>query len=117
VVPAVASPDVAPPAAPLPDAPASVSAAPSVADAGDYLVAVGLFASRDRADQLVDTLTQAGLPAMQRPFQLRRQQVQQIVLGPFFSRSDAVADLRRLQQLGGYDDATVIDSRRDPSAQ
>jgi hypothetical protein len=39
------------------------------------------------------------------------------VLGPFFSRSDAVADLRRLQQLGGYDDATVIDSRRDPSVQ
>jgi type II secretory pathway predicted ATPase ExeA len=121
VAPVVAPPVVAPPAAPLPDAPAPVSAAPSaaptVSDAGDYLVAVGLFASRDRADQLVDALTQAGLPAMQRPFQLRRQQVQQIVLGPFFSRSDAAADLRRLQQLGGYDDAIVIDSRRDPSAQ
>ncbi len=62
-------------------------------------------------------LTQAGLPAMQRPFQLRRQQVQQIVLGPFFSRADAVADLRRLQALGGYDDARVIDSTREPSAQ
>ena len=76
-----------------------------------------MFASRDRADQLVDALTQAGLPAMQRSFQLRRQQVQQIVLGPFFSRADAVADLRRLQALGGYDDASVIDSTREPSAQ
>jgi cell division septation protein DedD len=97
--------------------PASFAAAPSVADSRDYLVVVGLFASRDRADQLVDTLTQAGLPAMQRSFQLRRQQVQQIVLGPFFSRADAVADLRRLQALGGYDDASVIDSTREPSAQ
>ncbi len=84
---------------------------------GVDLVAVGLFASRDRADQLVDVLTQAGLPAMQRGFQLRRRHVQQIVLGPYFNRSDAVADLRRVQQLGGYDDATVIDSTREPSAQ
>ena len=74
----------------------------------EYLVAVGLFASRERADQLVDALTQAGLPAMQRPLQLRQREMQQIVLGPFFSRSDAVADLRRLQALGGYDDARVI---------
>jgi cell division septation protein DedD len=105
------------PEAQLTVAPASFAAAPSVADSGDYLVVVGLFASRDRADQLVDTLTQAGLPAMQRPFELRRQHVQQIVLGPFFSRADAVADLRRLQALGGYDDAKVIDSTREPSAQ
>ncbi len=115
--PARVVPGIALPEAPLTDAPASVAAAPSVAESGDYLVVVGLFASRDRADQLVDTLTQAGLPAMQRSFQLRRQQVQQIVLGPFFSRADAVADLRRLQALGGYDDARVIDSTREPSAQ
>lgn len=115
--PALAVPGIALPEAPLtvaPVAPASLAAAPSAAVSGEYLVAVGLFASRDRADQLVDALTQAGLPAMQRPFQFRRQQVQQIVLGPFFSRSDAVADLRRLQALGGYDDATVIDA---PSSQ
>ena len=42
---------------------------------------------------------------MQRPFQMRNQEVQQIVLGPFFSRADAVADLQRLKALGGYDDA------------
>jgi general secretion pathway protein A len=101
-VPAVAAPAVAVPEAPRAEAPAPV------AGSGEYFVAVGLFADGERADQLVDALTQAGLPAMQRPFQLRRQQVQQIVLGPFFSRSDAAADLRRLQQLGGYGDATVV---------
>ena len=81
---------------------------PSVSDAGEYLVAVGVFAGRDRADQIVDALTQAGLPAMQRSVQLRRQEAQQIVIGPFFSRSDADAGLRKLQAIGGYDDANVI---------
>ena len=87
----------------------------SIADSGEYLVAVGLFSSRDRADQVVEALTQAGLPAMERPFQLRVREVQQIVIGPFFNRSDAIAALRRLQALGGYDDARVIDTR-EPSA-
>jgi type II secretory pathway predicted ATPase ExeA/cell division protein FtsN len=102
------------PEAPVPPAPvtaslpaASVGAA--VAPTGEYLVVVGLFARQERADQLVDTLTQAGLPAMQRPFQLRNQTVQQLVLGPFFSRADAVSDLARLKALGGYDDALVIE--------
>jgi cell division septation protein DedD len=115
--PASAVPDLVVPEAPQSNAPVPIAAASSVAESGDYLVAVGLFASRDRADQLVDALSKAGLPAMQRDFQLRRQQVQQIVLGPYFSRADAAASLRRLQQLGGYSDATVIDSARAPSAQ
>ncbi len=111
----IALPGAAPAADP-PIAAASVGAT-SVEDTAEYLVAVGLFASGNRADQIVDELKQAGLPVMQRTFQLRRQQVQQIVLGPFFNRADAAADLRRLQALGGYDDANVIDSRRDYSAQ
>lgn len=82
----------------------------------DYLVAVGLFASRDRADEIVDVLTRAGLPAMQRVVQLRGQPVQQVALGPFFKRSEAVADLLRLQALGGYGDARVIDGTLEPSA-
>jgi cell division septation protein DedD len=102
----------------LPDAPADASAAiseaalgaPSV-DAGEYVVAVGLFAD-DRADQIVDALAQAGLPVMQRSMQFRQQQLQQIVLGPFLSRSAAAEDLQRLRRLGGYDDAVVIDSAR-----
>ena len=101
----------------VPPAEAPVAVADSVSVSEEYLVAVGLFASRERADQVLDVLAQAGLPAMVRPLQLRRQQVQQIALGPYFSRTDATEDLRRLQALGGYDDANVIDSRRDSSAQ
>ena len=95
----------------LPEAPPSDTRVSVSAPSGnEYLVSVGLFASRGRADQLVDALTQAGLPAMQRAVQLRGQEVQQIALGPYLSRSDAVADLRRLLDLGGYDDAQVVDS-------
>ena len=104
-------------AASVPVAAASVPVAASIPVSEEYLVSVGLFASRERAEQLLDVLAQAGLPAMVRPIQLRRQQVQQIALGPYFSRTDAIEDLRRLQALGGYDDANVIDSRRDSSAQ
>ena len=104
-------------AASVPVAAASVPVAAAIAVSEEYLVSVGLFASRERAEQLLDVLAQAGLPAMVRPIQLRRQQVQQIALGPYFSRTDAIEDLRRLQALGGYDDANVIDSRRDSSAQ
>ena len=119
--PALAAPGIALIEVPSAEPPVSVAAAvPVVASAPvseEYLVSVGLFASRERADRLLDVLAQAGLPAMVRPIQLRRQQVQQIALGPYFSRTDAIADLRRLQALGGYDDANVIDGRRDSSAQ
>lgn len=87
---------------------ASVGTPASPEASGDYLVAVGLFADRDRADALVDRLTKAGLPAMQRPSRLGRRDVQQIVLGPFLSRGEAAADLQRLRALGGYDDARVL---------
>ena len=117
---APAAPAPALPAALLPAAlPSDVATAASrapidPAESADWLVAVGLFSDRDRADRLVDVLTQAGLPAMERPLTVSGQQMQQIVLGPFFSRTDALADMLRLQQLGGYDDARVIDGSREP---
>ncbi|MDP2389735.1 MAG: hypothetical protein Q8N52_05350 [Acidobacteriota bacterium] len=58
-------------------APSAETPAPAAA-ADDYLVVVGLFADLNRADWLVQELTQAGL--------------------------------RRLRQLGGYDDATVVNT-------
>lgn len=100
-----------------PVADAAVVPAPIAAAAsGDFLVAVGVFVDRDRADRLVDTLTEAGLPAMQRPVNRRGRKMQQIVLGPFFSRADATGDLLRLQQLGGFADAAVVDATREPFA-
>jgi cell division septation protein DedD len=81
--------------------------APAPAD-GNFLVAVGVFSSRARADQLLDMLAHAGLPAMQRSVQRGTRSLNQIVLGPFLSRADANADLHRLQLLGGFDDARVM---------
>lgn len=103
IVPAAVVPAIVTPTADVP-APATEPAAAR----GDYFVAVGLFASRDHADQLVDTLGHAGLPAMQRTVQHGARTLEQIVLGPFLSRADASADLQRLQQLGGFADARVI---------
>ncbi|MDP1572214.1 MAG: AAA family ATPase [Vicinamibacterales bacterium] len=91
-----------------PPAPPPAEPLQQAVSGGEYLISVGLFASRAHADRLVDELTQAGLPASQRPFQLRTRQVQQVVLGPFSSHPDAVADLQRLRALGGFDDANVL---------
>jgi hypothetical protein len=63
---------------------------------------------------VVDALTKEGLPAMQRPLTLRGQPMQQIMLGPFFTRADALADMQRLKKLGGYDDASVVDISKAP---
>ena len=64
----------------------------------------------------VRELTQAGLPAGQRLVQFRGQSLQQVVLGPFANRSDAVANMNRLRGLGGHDDARVIALPREPAA-
>lgn len=112
-VPAVAALEAAPEASaePLtstePATPATIGA-PVQAEA-TFLVSVGLFATRERADALVDALTQQGLPAMQRPYVLRQKEVQQVVLGPFFDRNDAAGDLARLKALGGYEDAAIVE--------
>jgi cell division septation protein DedD len=110
-MPAVPLTDAPQTKAPQADVPPTAAPVGAATAPGDYLVAVGLFSSPERADQLVDELSQAGLPAMQRPFRLRRGEVQQIVLGPVLSRADAVADRRRLQALGGYDDSRVFSSQ------
>jgi cell division septation protein DedD len=122
VMPAVPAAPTAPlpglvlPNAPTPDGSVPDPALPAVEEM-NYFVAVGLFASRDRSDELVAALAGMGLPAMQRAVDFHRRPVQQIVLGPYYSRSDALADLRRLQQLGGYDDASVIHDSPTPAAQ
>ena len=108
--PAAAVPAIELKGTPAEDTAAALTTASVAEPSGEYLVAVGLFSSIERADQLAAVLTEAGLPAMQRALQLRQRQMQQIVLGPFLSRSDAVADLRRLQALGGYEDARVVAS-------
>jgi hypothetical protein len=71
----------------------------------ESILSPSLFADRERADQLVDTLTQAGLPACSGPVPACAcQQVQQIVLGPF-QPPDAAADRAAFSNCGGYGDA------------
>ena len=114
VPPAFTAPGLVAVVAPAPEAAAAPTPAPVVrlapAPAGDYLVAVGLFANLERADGLVRELTQAGLPAIQQPYQFRNQQVRRVLLGPFTSRADAFTGLLRLRQLGGHDDANVVET-------
>jgi cell division septation protein DedD len=108
--PAATAPAPAPPAEEAPAAVAAVArvAPASVAARSDYFVAVGVFASREHVNQIVDTLERAGLPAMQRALQRGTRELNQIVLGPFLNRGDADKDLQRLRELGGFDDARVI---------
>ena len=110
-VPSPAASDV--PVNPVSQVPVEATTLAPAAESAEFLVAVGLFSNRDLADALAETLTQAGLPVMQRAVQLRRHQVQQIVLGPYFTRDEATADLRRLQALGDYSDAAVVDGARE----
>lgn len=108
--PVVLAPEPAPPAPALvASTPAPNAVAPASTDvAAGYLVAVGVFASREHADQLLETLARADLPAMQRTLQRGTRELNQIVLGPFLTRAEAEADLQRLRRLGGFDDARVI---------
>ena len=99
-----------------PPAPPSMETFQPAASGDYYLVAVGLFADADGADRIVRGLTQAGLPAGQRLVQLRGQPLQQVVLGPFANRSDAVDNMNRLRGLGAHDDARVIAIAREPAA-
>jgi hypothetical protein len=48
---------------------------------------------------------------MQPPRYLGQRRKQQVVLVPFYTRADAAADQQKLQALGGYTDARVIDSQ------
>jgi DedD protein len=81
----------------------------SPALSGSYFVSVGLFANHDSAVRLVGELMRSGFAARQRPFQLRRQRVQQVLVGPFATRDAASEALARLHAAGAYGDAHVVD--------
>jgi cell division septation protein DedD len=103
--------------APAVAAPSTSTSAPEPAARPDgYLVAVGLFSTAERADGLVQYLAHSGFSVVQRPYQLGNRIVRQVLIGPFVDRTGALAGLERLRQLGGHDDAHVIDeSAESPS--
>jgi hypothetical protein len=112
--PAVAVPPLATPVIAVEEQPRSIVAREPAAE-GRFVVAVGVFLNPGGADRLVRELAAAGLPAAQRPIHLRARRMQQVVLGPFATRDDALDGLGRLQQLGGHDDARVVADAGDDS--
>ena len=97
---------VAPP--PADAEPGASVATPEPAPESVYIVRVAVFRTLERADRLVEGLNAAGFAAFRRPFTLRSGEVmQQVLLGPYPGQPDAAADLQRLQQTSGYEDAHV----------
>lgn len=117
---AIAAPVATPAlAADVPAASLSAAAPPNTAAAPvapDYYVAVGLYLSEAYANMVIEKLTVAVLPAQRRSVNVRGQAYEQVVVGPFKTRTDATAALGRLQELSGYDDARVIESTPTPAA-
>ena len=88
--------------------PASSAATPDPAPQHEYIVRVAVFRTSERADRLVESLNAAGFAAFRRQLTLRSGETrQQVLLGPYAGQTDAVADLERLQQTSGYEDAHV----------
>jgi type II secretory pathway predicted ATPase ExeA/cell division septation protein DedD len=88
---------------------AAIANPPAVAPQSFY-VAVGVFTAAERAAALHQELARDGFRVSVQPYQLGRRAAQQVLLGPYADRGRALAELRRLQRRGGYDDAHVIEA-------
>ena len=90
------------PAAPA----ASINA--SVSDASTpFIIQVALFASVQRANRLIDELTQAGFRAYHGELVLGTAHLQQVLVGPYATRAEAELDRDRIRLIPGYQDARV----------
>ena len=63
-----------------------------------YLVYVGLFAQRSKADKLVRRIRDLGLPVFKQPINVKGKPVIRICVGLFLRRDDALRSLQRLQE-------------------
>jgi cell division septation protein DedD len=73
-----------------------------------YIIEVALFATTQRGARLADDLAAASFRAFHRPLDLgTRGFFRQVLIGPFATRAAADAELGRLHQRGGHDDARV----------
>jgi type II secretory pathway predicted ATPase ExeA/cell division septation protein DedD len=109
--PSATAPIAAPAAAPPPRATASPVTQPPVAPATgptEYFLAIGLYNNGSFADMVVAKLVVMNLPAQRRSINLRGKQLEQVLVGPFSSRTAAAESLARLQDYAGYEDARVI---------
>jgi general secretion pathway protein A len=83
-----------------------------LAEGGGYEIVVATFASRARAERLVEELTSEGYRAhaLERDWGAPRGRLVQVNVGGYASEIDVHRDLERLRELpGGYSDARIVE--------
>jgi cell division septation protein DedD len=83
-----------------------------LAEGGGYEIVVATFASRARAERLVEELTSEGYRAhaLERDWGAPRGRLVQVNVGGYASEIDLYRDLERLRGLpGGYSDARIVE--------
>jgi len=100
----------APPRDPMPPKLAPAPAPDAPAPSADYLIQVALFANRERAEQVLFELNNAGFRAreVERDFGPRRGRLSQVIVGGYDSALAVERDLQRIRELPGYRDAYLL---------
>ena len=100
----------APPRDPMPAKLAPAPAPDAPAPSADYLIQVALFANRERAEQVLVELNNAGFRAreVERDFGPRRGRLSQVIVGGYDSALAVERDLQRIRDLPGYRDAYLL---------
>ena len=93
------------------DAGATAQAAPAHA-AGKYIIQVASFEDEARSSQLVAQLAAAGYRAYQSRFSLDGEPWWQVSVGPYATLGEGEADLEKVREIPGYDDATLRSTAR-----
>jgi general secretion pathway protein A len=90
------------------------AAAAAAADGGAFTILVASFESRDRAERLVEELTNAGYRAraVERDGGPSRGRLVQVNVGAYASAIEVQRDLQQIRELpGGYGDARIVERR------
>jgi cell division septation protein DedD len=93
-----------PPASPPPLPPQGTGAG------AGYIIEVALFETPQRAQSLAADLADAGYRAYAVELRLANLGIrQQVLIGPYATRTDAESDLERLHQIRGLEDARTVE--------
>jgi cell division septation protein DedD len=90
------------------------AAAAAAAEDGAFTILVASFESRDRAERLVEELTNAGYRArtVERDGGPSRGRLVQVNVGAYASAIEVQRDLQQIRELpGGYSDARIMERR------
>jgi general secretion pathway protein D len=77
-------------------------------NSSSYFLQVGIFSIEKNVENLKNTLHQNGMPVMIEPFETKRGDIlRKILVGPFYSGSDAERELDRVREITGLDPLIV----------